>query len=62
MSTVPEVIVAVHQGMRVAAVSVITDTCDPDNLEPVSIDAILGHAAKAEKNLITLFRNLINRI
>lgn len=59
MSTVPEVIVAVHQGMRVAAVSVVTDLCDPDNLEPINIQKILTNAAMAEKNLVKLFRRLV---
>ncbi|RLD87581.1 MAG: purine-nucleoside phosphorylase [Bacteroidetes bacterium] len=59
MSTVPEVIVAVHQGMRVAAVSVVTDICDPDNLEPIVIEKILTNAAVAEKNLVKLFRRLV---
>ena len=40
MSTVPEVIVANHLDLRVAAVSVLTDECDPDNLEPVNIEEI----------------------
>ncbi len=62
MSTVPEVIVANHQGMRVAAVSVITDTCDPDNLKPVDINDILGNAAKAEKDLIYIFTELIKKL
>ena len=59
MSTVPEVIVANHMSMKVAAVSVITDMCDPDNLSPVDINDILGNAAKAEKDLIVIFRELI---
>jgi purine-nucleoside phosphorylase len=62
MSTVPEVIVAVHQGMKVAAVSVVTDQCDPDNLEPISIDKILKNAASAETRLVTLFRRLVAEI
>ncbi len=62
MSTVPEVIVAVHQGMKVAAVSVVTDQCDPDNLEPISIDKILRNAAAAETKLVTLFRRLVAEI
>ncbi len=62
MSTVPEVIVANHQGMHVAAVSVITDICDPDNLKHVNIDDILHNAAIAEKNLIILFSELIKNI
>ncbi len=62
MSTVPEVIAAVHQGMKVAAISVITDICDPDNLKPVDLQDILNNAALAEKDLVTLFRNLISQI
>lgn len=59
MSTVPEVIVANHMGMRVAAVSVITDLCDPDNLQVVDIDDILNNAAIAEKDLVILFEQLL---
>ncbi len=62
MSTVPEVIVANHQGMKVAAVSVVTDLCDPDNLEPIVIEKILTNAAIAEKNLVKLFRRLVAEI
>ena len=62
MSTVPEVIVAVHQGMKVAAVSVVTDQCDPDNLEPISIDKILKNAAVAEEKLVKLFRRLVAEV
>jgi purine-nucleoside phosphorylase len=62
MSTIPEVIVAVHQGMRVAAVSVITDSCDPENLQPVVIEHILENAALAETKLVTLFEKLVSEI
>lgn len=62
MSTVPEVIVARHMGMKVAAISVITDSCDPDNLQPLDMDDILNNAAKAEKDLIILLRELIFQI
>jgi purine-nucleoside phosphorylase len=62
MSTIPEVIVANHMGIKVAAVSVITDLCDPDNLKPVNIDDILKNAAIAEKELIFLFKELISMI
>jgi purine-nucleoside phosphorylase len=51
MSTVPEVIVAVHAGMRVLGLSVVTDLCFPDALEPANIDRILAHAASAEPKL-----------
>jgi purine-nucleoside phosphorylase len=62
MSTVPEVIVARHMSMKVAAVSVITDMCDPDNLLPVDIKDILNNASIAEKDLIILFRELIRKL
>ncbi|WP_282136482.1 purine-nucleoside phosphorylase [Seonamhaeicola maritimus] len=62
MSTVPEVIVANHLKLKVAAVSVLTDECDPDNLEPINIDDIIANAAKAEPNMITLFKELIKNI
>ena len=62
MSTVPEVIVANHIGIRCAAVSVITDECDPDNLMPADISEILRVAAGADKLLSKLFLNAIQRI
>lgn len=62
MSTVPEVIVANHMNMRVAAVSVVTDLCDPDNLKPVNIDEILANAAAAEKDFLILFKGLISSL
>ena len=62
MSTVPEVIVAHHMGMKVAAVSVVTDLCDPDNLKVVDIEDILKNAAIAEKGLVKLFLSLIEQI
>ena len=62
MSTVPEIIVANHLNLKVAAVSVLTDECDPDNLEPVNIDEIIAMAAKAEPDMITLFKALIKSL
>ncbi len=62
MSTVPEVIVGNHLGLNVAAVSVLTDECDPDNLEKVDIAEIIAMANKAEPNMITLFKALIKEI
>ena len=60
MSTVPETLAAVHMGMEVAGVSVVTDICDPDNLEPVSIEQILAAAAAAEPALARLVRAFIH--
>jgi purine-nucleoside phosphorylase len=51
MSTVPEVIVAVHAGMRVLGLSIVTDMCLPDTLKPAKIDEILTTAAEAEPKL-----------
>ena len=51
MSTVPEVLVAVHAGLRVLGLSIVTDMCLPDALEPVDIQAILATAADAEPRL-----------
>ena len=62
MSTVPEVLVANHMGMKVAAVSVITDKGDPDNLHPVNIDDIIRNAMIAEKDLVLLFESLIQEL
>ncbi len=62
MSTVPEVIAANHMSMEVAAVSVLTDECDPDNLQPVNIDEIIAIAGEAEQYLSKLFLGLIERL
>jgi len=62
MSTIPEVLVAHHMGLPVAAISVITDECDPDNLAPVEIEEILAVAARAEKGLIKLLVELMNEL
>ncbi|MGF1555981.1 purine-nucleoside phosphorylase [Paucihalobacter sp.] len=62
MSTVPEIIVANHLGMKAAAVSVLTDECDPEHLEPVNIDEIIAMANKAEPNMITIFKELIQQL
>jgi len=62
MSTVPEVIVANHMGLPCAAVSVITDLCDPDNLQPAILEDILEIAGKAEINLIRLFKEVIRNL
>ena len=62
MSTVPEIIVANHLKLKVAAVSVLTDECDPNNLKPVNISEIIALASKAEPDMITLFRELIKMI
>jgi len=62
MSTVPEVIVANHLGIPIAAVSVLTDEGNPDDLKPVDIQDIIKTASEAEPKMILLFRELIKRI
>lgn len=62
MSTVPEVIVSNHAGIPCAAISVLTDECDPDNLHPVEIKDILDTAAIAELDLIKLFSRLVKEL
>ncbi len=62
MSTVPEVIVANQVGLPCAAVSVITDECDPDNLQPVDIDHIIAVAGKADEKLSALFAATIGQL
>jgi purine-nucleoside phosphorylase len=59
MSTVPEVIVANQLGIKCAAVSVITDECDPDNLQPVNIEEIIQVAGQADKKLSNVFKKVI---
>jgi purine-nucleoside phosphorylase len=62
MSTVPEVIVAVHSSLRVLGLSVITDLCLPDALEPVVLEDILATAAVAEKKLRVLVRRVVGEV
>ncbi len=60
MSTVPEVIVAKQLNLPCAAVSVLTDECDPKNLQPIDIEEIIAIAGKAEPKMIRLFKELIS--
>jgi purine-nucleoside phosphorylase len=62
MSTAPEVIVANHMRLPCAAVSVVTDLCDPDNLEAAKLSDILETAGKAETKLIRLFKEVIRNL
>ncbi|MEZ5083656.1 MAG: purine-nucleoside phosphorylase [Bacteroidales bacterium] len=62
MSTVPEAIVANHAGLPCSAISVLTDECDPDNLKPINIEDIIATAMEAEKDLIRLFKRLIEEL
>ena len=62
MSTVPEVIAAVHMGLDVLGISVITDECFPDALEPVSLDDVLEAAAMAEPKLTQIVVGVLERL
>ena len=62
MSTVPEVIVAIHGGMRVLGISIITDQCLPDALEPASVEKIIAVASRAEPNLTALVCGVLERV
>jgi len=62
MSTVPEVIAAVHGGMRVLGLSIMTDQCLPDALKPVTLGEIVEMAARAEPHLTALVRGVLERV
>jgi purine-nucleoside phosphorylase len=61
MSTVPEVLVAVHAGLKVLGFSIVTDMCLPDALKPVSIEEIVAVANEAEAKLRTIVRGVLER-
>ncbi|MGK0413669.1 MAG: purine-nucleoside phosphorylase [Polaribacter sp.] len=62
MSTVPEVIVAKQLNLPCAAISVLTDECDPKNLQPVNIAEIIAIAGEAEPKMIALFKEVIKKL
>lgn len=62
MSTIPEDIVAIHSGMRVFGLSVITDACVPEELKPANIPEIIRTAKTAEPKLKRLIKKLVERI
>lgn len=59
MSTVPEVLVAIHAGMRVVGFSIVTDMCLPDALHPADVAKIIAIANAAEPKLRTLVRGVL---
>jgi purine-nucleoside phosphorylase len=62
MSTVPEVIAAVHAGLRVLGLSIITDACLPDALQPTSLQEILETARGAEPKLSLVVKGVVGRL
>lgn len=62
MSTVPEVIVGVHSKMKILGLSVITDQCLPDALEPAKLEDIIAVANEAEKKMRVLVRRFISEL
>lgn len=62
MSTIPEVIIARYRGMKVLALSVITNVADPDNLKPTTQGDVIEIAQKAAPKLLTLIRGVMARI
>ena len=62
MSTVPEVIVAVHAGLKVLGISVITDMCLPDALEAATVEKILAVARGAEPKLRALVTSAVRAV
>ncbi len=62
MSTVPEVIVARHMNLEVFGVSVITDECFPDALQPADVEDIIRTANQAQPRLTLLMKRVIERL
>lgn len=59
MSTVQEVLVARHAGMRVLTVPFVTDLCHPDALEPINVERIMRVAAEADPHIESLIRAVV---
>jgi purine-nucleoside phosphorylase len=62
MSTVPEVIVAVQSGMKVLGISIITDMCIPEELEPVTLERVIAVASRAEPQLTRLVTGVLEQL
>lgn len=62
MSTVPEVIAAVHMGMDVLGISAITDECLPDALEPIDIEKVLKAAGVAEPKMTKVILGVLEQL
>jgi len=62
MSTVPEVIVAIHMGMSVFGVSIITDECFPDTLKPITLEEVIAVANTAEPKMTAILKEMVRRL
>jgi purine-nucleoside phosphorylase len=62
MSTVPENIVANHMGLRVLGISIITDECFPDSLQPAKVEDIIATANAAEPKLTAIMKGVVERV
>jgi len=62
MSTIPEVIVAVHAGLRVLGMSVVTNVNDPDDYQPAPIEQVIATAEGAEPRLVRLVEEILRRM
>jgi len=62
MSTVPEVIAAVHAGLKVLGLSVVTDSCLPDALEAADLKKIIAVANQAEPILVKLMEKVLQSL
>lgn len=62
MSTVPEVIVAVHMGLRVLGFSIITDECFPDSLQPANVEEIIAVAMNTEPRLTGIMKGVVEKL
>ena len=62
MSTIPENIAANHMGMKVLGISIITDECFPDTLQPVNVEEIIATAMGAEPKMTLIMREVIKKL
>src|SRR5262245_48070481 len=62
LSTVPEVIAARHLGLRVLGLSIITDMCLPDALQPAELETIIANAQRAEPKLSAVVNGVLERL
>ncbi len=62
MSTIPENIVAVHMGIKVLGMSIITDECFPESLQPVNVEEIIEAAMKAEPKMTLIMKEVIKSL